>query len=125
MARGQPNAVGTEASAPMTLSGCPERTVDIRLSSRAAWTADGQHYRLAVPSGSEYVRLTLVTHLVVLPEQVGPTGWQRTQTGVRRSPALGAPALLEALFNDLEHAFDVALDFDVDRAGECPEYPHN
>ena len=42
--------------------------MDIRL---AAWMADGQHYRLAIPSGSEYVRLTLVAHLDVLPELMG------------------------------------------------------
>ena len=99
--------------------------MDIRLSSRAAWTAGGEHYRLTIPSGSEYVRLTLVMHLVVLPEQVGPTGLAMHANRVCRPPALGAPALLEAVFNDLEHALDVALDFDVDRLGERPECPHN
>ena len=34
-------------------------TVDIQLSSRAAWTADGQHYRLGIPSGSESTERTM------------------------------------------------------------------
>ena len=33
--------------------------VHIRSSNRAARTADGEHDRLAIPSGSKYVRLTL------------------------------------------------------------------
>ena len=72
----------------MTLSVCLEMTVDIRLSSRAAWTADGQHYRLAIPSGRGYVRLTLVAHLVVLPEQVASdrVGNARKQVFVARWP---------------------------------------
>ena len=38
---------------------------------------------------------------------------------------LGSPAFLEAIFDNLEHVLDVTLDFDVDRASERPECPHD
>ena len=73
----------------------------------------------------ERTRKQQVEHLAVLPEQVGPNGRRKIGDApkevlvVRGGP--GGAALLQALSDDLEHVVDVALDFDVDRAGDGAE----
>jgi len=70
-----------------------------------------------------------VEHLVVLPQQVGSN--RRREIGNTPKEVLvvggcpGVTALLQAFLDNLEHILDVALDFDVDRAGNSPKCPHD
>ena len=70
-----------------------------------------------------------VEHLVVLPQQMGPN--RRRKVGnapkevfiARGRP--GVAALLQAFLDNLEHVVNIALDFNVDRASDRAERPHD